>query len=133
MNYTINHIYGLLTDGDSTTRRTTSTRANETQPVRRILDGLVPLTLCAQDRRALAELYLRLLSVDKEGQRLLRQVDPINSYKLHALYPEYSADFDLNKIVTSIKQLGLPGEESSFLAPDYLLNGIRQLLETLNA
>ena len=135
MSCAVNKFYGILVDGDAGTvdnRQSTIKRDSLSKEVLRIVEALVPPGLDKNTRRALAELYLRLIYTDKSLIAALKTYDPVNSYTLHTFYQTYDGGFDLDKIVKGIKSLGLEGEEVSFLPLDYIMNALRQLLSVLN-
>ena len=62
----INKLYGYLTNGDSTERRTTTNRSGLAKEPLRVITALVPETADATTKRGLAELYIRLCFPDKD-------------------------------------------------------------------
>ena len=114
MNYEVNKLYGILTDGDTFIRNTTMNRKRAPKNVKNIVEALIPPVLDANTRRALAEFYLRMIFTDKPLIAALTQYDPINSYQLHSFYPEYADTFDIDIIVKGVKSLGCLTKRSPF-------------------
>lgn len=135
MNYEVNKLYGILVNGDVGTtdnRQSSTSRATLSSDARKIVEALIPSDLDKDTKRALAELYIRLIYTDKSMIAALKVYDPINSYTLHTFYNSYNDGFELERVVRGVRALGLPGEEVSFLPVDYILNALKQLLSLLN-
>lgn len=127
----LNVFYGILTNGDNTLRKTTGITPKE-NTVQDIVTALIPNSVSAECRRALAELYIRIIQTDKSMQLSLKTVDPINSYKLQTFRENFSDQGILDKIIQQLQALGLPDEENSSLPFDYIKNALRILLDKLN-
>ena len=127
----LNILYGVLTDGDNSVRKTTTKRQDFSKEVIDIANALVPTRLSSAGKRALTELYIRLAATDKVLIAKLTAADPVNSYVLHSIYPDFTDDITLSEIVTSIKALALADEENSFLPIDYVRNALEKLLDKL--
>lgn len=127
----LNILYGMLTNGDNTRRKTTVDSANNPTAIK-IISALIPPRASAECKRALAELYIRLIQTDKNLQSLLSAVDPLNSYKLQSFRESFEEQGIIEEVVTALKTLGIPGEENSALPFDHIRNGLKMLLEVLN-
>lgn len=127
----LNSFYGILTNGDNKVRKTT-TETPKDRTVRNIVAALMPIAASPECRRALAELYIRIIQTSKPLQLALNKVDPINSYKLQSFCETFTDKNIIEKIVENLKALGLPEEENSALPFDYIKNALRVLLERLN-
>ena len=128
MSRELNRVYGVLTGGDNTVRKTTITVVNNSK----LVTALIPGTVSAACKRALAELYIRLCMTDKELQYKLLKADPINSYKLQSFYEPFADTGVIDNVVAAIKKLGLPDEERSALPFDIVKNALDKLLDSLN-
>jgi len=128
----INKVYGLLTDGDSTYRKTTVNRDGLPVDTAKLLEALLPKQTHSAAKRMLAEFYIRLCDTNEELSKLLTEKDPVNSYKITSIYEAYpDGSIDLDGIVTAIKALALPGEGRSFMLFDYIRNALTVLLRSL--
>ena len=127
----LNVFYGILTNGDNTRRKTTGITPKE-NTVQDIVTALIPSSVSAECKRALAELYIRIIQTDKSMQLSLKTIDPINSYKLQTFRENFSDQGILDKIIQQLQALGLPDEENSSLPFDYIKNALRILLDKLN-
>ena len=129
----LNRLYGILTNGDNSVRKTTGTRSGLPPLGKKIVSALVPDTLSDAGIRALAEIYIRLCQTSPELIELLQEKDPINSYSHHTFSENFSDSVELQTIVDRVRRIGLPEEENSFLPLDYIVNALRQLLNSLDA
>ena len=127
----LNKFYGILTNGESTVRKTNANRTGISIRAQQIVSALIPDTLSAAAKQGMAELYIRLSMTDRDLQKLLKQVDPINSYKLHSFYPEFSG-VSIDTIVTNLRRVIIPESEKSFLPFDYIRAALQNLLTLLN-
>lgn len=128
----LNVLYGVLTDGDNSVRKTTADRTILGPTASRIVTALMPDRVSTKCKRALAELYIRIIQSDKGLQRSLEKIDGINSYKLQSFREPFEDTDILPGIVSNIRAIGLPDEENSFLPFDYVKNALKALLEALN-
>ena len=127
----LNRVYGILTNGDSTVRKTTADRTGLSYRAQQIVDALVPDTLSDAAKCAMAELYIRLCMTDRGLQESLKQADPINSYKLHSFYSTFSG-VNIDTIVTNLRRVIIPDSEKSFLPFDYIRAALQNLLSLIN-
>jgi len=127
----LNVFYGILTDGDNYQRRTTTTTP-ETATIVKLVAALIPNTASAECKRALAELYIRLIQTDKSLEALLNRIDPINSYKLQSFREPFGDGNIIPTIVREIRAIGVPDEENSALPFDTIKAALKALLEALN-
>ena len=126
----LNVFYGILTSGDNTYRKTTvSSVPNEAV---KLVAALIPPSCSDACKRALAELYIRIIQTDKNLQKKLTAIDPINSYKLQSFKEPFEDQGIIQLVVKNLKALGIPEEENSALPFDHVRNGLRVLLEVLN-
>ncbi len=131
-NYEINILYGVLTDGDNTIRKTTADRQSLSDTGKKIVSALIPTETSKTGTRALTELYIRLCYSDPAISRMIQTKDPLNTYPIWSCYEAFNDSVDIEKIVDNIRKIGLADEENSFLPVDYILNAMRKLVESLN-
>lgn len=131
MNYRLNAIYGILTNGDNTHRRTTENTPDHGN-VSRWVKALIPGETTAAGVRALAELYIRLCMTDKTLYRKLLQADPINSYKLQSFCEDFEDANILDSVLQGIRDIGILDEATSALPFDTLRQALEQFLDAVN-
>ena len=98
----INFLYGILTDGDCSKRKTT---ANRTDCPKRLLNVVEALTngMSSQDIRIAAELYIRLCGTVKDAVAKLNKVDTIATYNLADITEVGGDTIDIDRIVSNIR------------------------------
>lgn len=98
----INFLYGILTDGDCTRRKTTAHLMDCPARLQNIMkalsDGLNPV-----DRRIMAELYIRLCASDKDTAAKLDKIDPVSTYKLADIAENDGSTIDIDRIVSNLR------------------------------
>jgi len=131
MNYKLNTIYGILTNGDNTHRRTTENTPDKANIIRWVR-ALIPGGTTPAGVRALTELYIRLCMTDKKLYLKLLQVDPINSYKLQSFYEDFTDEAVLENILQGIRDIGILDESTSALPFDTIRQALDQFLDAVN-
>lgn len=127
----VNKLYGYLTDGDNTERRTTTTRNGLPADALTLLGILIPSDIDDVSKRGLAELYIRLCFTDKALAEDVLKLDVVNSYRLHSFYDTIASTVKLADIVTNIRKSTVPDLENSALPLDYIMAALRHLLRLL--
>lgn len=127
----INKIYGVLTDGMGTVRKTTASRKNTNDRGRKIANAL----FCGVDAgavEALTEVYIRLLQTTKELQLKLNKVDPINTYKLANISTEFCASFSMDTICSALRECNIADMEYSGTVWDLIIAALSELLDNID-
>ena len=132
MNVQLNVLYGILTNGDSVERKTTTSTPTNNPDITRLINALIPQSCSPECKRSLAELYIRIIQTSTELQQKLKAIDPINSYKLQSFCKPFTDKAIVTTVIDQIKRLGLLDEENSSLPFDYIRNALKSLLEELN-
>lgn len=130
MTQKLNAVYGVLTNGDNTARRTTE-NTPPSGPVSRWVSALIPRDTTKAGIRAVAELYIRLCMTDKKLYLKLLKADPINSYKLQSFYEDFTDTGIIDKILQGIRDIGILDEETSALPFDTIRDALDQLLDAM--
>lgn len=125
-----NYLYGLLTGGVKGFRNT-SIYESDNPLVNKYKNILVPSSLSDKCRAFLTEFYIKLIYSDIDAIRLLKKVDPCNSYTTVAYDIVIDDNVNIEDIYTNIKHEMAQYNGANITIVDCFISVLKDLMSLL--